>query len=553
MSLKSSSSVRAPLFVLVVIVLIRLLCLGVPDLIDTTEGRYASTAQLMVERNDWVTPWIIFKGVEEPYLGKPPFHFWLMNTSYQLFGLSNFSARLPSLLTAMMVGLILYILTKLLFERRSAYVATVVFGSSLITFFLGGACVLDMTLTAGITLAVAGYAMARRSRVWGYLCFAGLGIGVLVKGPVAIVFFGMVVGPWCAARWWRGLGWWSELRALPWLSGMALFIAICVPWYIAAEIRNPGFLHYFIWTENIGRFLSKSYDDHYGSGHVQFRGAAWIWMIPSLVPWSLVLVATLIERRRMFSIRGAFDAIMNDDRLSLGFFWTISCPLLLLFARQYTATYLCSSIPGFAFLMAGLWNRAMAGEAVGVVPSPGVTRGAILISGITVIITACRFYYLAPSLPGVIIPCLAGAVFIFVGARPLKFSDPVSFISLIGVVATVGFGTTTVGANAHLSTHRSTRNVLRYAATFVQGDFAKIGFANNLPFSARFYASLMSHPKIAVSQVNNDAISQSKEDLIIVRTNKNDTDMVASNQLMEKVGDLGRWRLYRRRQSANLP
>lgn len=536
-----------PLLAIATVVLARLATLGVIDLIDTTEGRYASTAQLMVERNDWVTPWIIYKGVEEPYLGKPPLHFWLMNTSYEIFGLNNFSARLPSLVSAIAIGLTLFLLAKSVFGRRSAYTAALVFGSSLMTFFLGGACVLDVTLTVGITLAVAGFALAERSRLWGYLCFAGLGLGVLVKGPVAVVFFGMVVAPWLASRWWLKRGWSQELRALPWITGIALFLTVCIPWYIAAEIRNPGFLEYFIWTENIGRFLSKSYDDHYGSGHVQFRGAAWLWMIPSLVPWSLILLATLIERRRDFSLKRSFQTITGDDWLSLGFFWTISCPLLLIFARQYTPTYLCSSIPGFAFLMAGLWHRNYESAVDLPAPSRGVTRFILGAMAFTAIISALVFYYLAPSIIGLGIPLIVGAAIMLIGERTPKLQDPLGMVSLIAAVTAVGFGATTVGASAHLSTHRSTRNVLHFAAAFLKKDSGTIGFANNLPFSARFYSSLMSHPKISVSQVDNDKIASAKEDLIVVRKNKGDTDMVGANPTMERLGDLGRWRVYRRK------
>lgn len=544
---KAPFSNRATILTLATIVLVRLLTLGGPDLIDTTEGRYASTAQLMVERNDWVTPWIIFKGVEEPYLGKPPLHFWLMSMSYKIFGLSNFSARLPSVCSSIAVGVALFLLTTSLFGRRSAYVAALVFGSSLISFFLGGACVLDVTLTAGITLAVAGFALAERSRLWGYLCFAGLGIGVLVKGPVAIVFFGMVAGPWVAARWWLNRAWGTQIRALPWITGIGLFLAICIPWYIAAEIRNPGFLKYFIWTENIGRFLSKNYDDHYGSGHVQFRGAAWLWMIPCLVPWSLIVAGTWIERRRTFSLRSTLASIKNDDWLLLGFFWTISCPLLLIFARQYTPTYLSSSIPGFAFLMAGLWRRMAESEPSLIIPSRPVTRWIIAGMALTLIISSMWFYTLAPSVPGLAIPLSVGAMMILLTVLTPKVGDSLSALCLVTVVTAIGYGATTVGASAHLSTHRSTRNILNYAATFVAGDSATIGFANNLPFSARFYSALMLHPKVSVSQVDNDKIADAKEDIIVVRKNKGDTDMVASFPSMERLGDLGRWRVYRRR------
>jgi len=281
---KTTHWARPYLLILATVVLLRLVTLNVPDLFDTTEGRYATTSQLMLERNDWVTPWIIFKGVEKPYLGKPPLHFWLINTSFEFFGLNNFAARLPGVFSAAAIALTLYFLVTPLLGRRAALASVLIFSTSLLSFILSGVCLVDVTLTVGITLAVAGFALADRSRLAGYLCFVGLALGVLVKGPVAIVFFGMAVGPWVALRWWYTRTLPAQMRALPWITGPLLFLGIAIPWYLFAESRNPGFLEYFIWTENIGRFTKADYGDEYGNGHVQLRGAAWVMLIPSLVP-----------------------------------------------------------------------------------------------------------------------------------------------------------------------------------------------------------------------------------------------------------------------------
>jgi hypothetical protein len=197
--------------------------------------------------------------------------------------------------------------------------------------------------------------------------------------------------------------------------------------------------------------------------------------------------------------------------------------------------------------MAGLWRRMAESEPSLIIPSRPVTRWIIAAMALTLIISSMWFYTLAPSVPGLAIPLSVGAMMILLTVLTPKVGDSLSALCLVTVVTAIGYGATTVGASAHLSTYRSTRNILNYAATFVAGDSATIGFANNLPFSARFYSALMVHPKVSVSQVDNDKIADAKEDIIVVRKNKGDTDMVASIPSMERLGDLGRWRVYRRR------
>lgn len=549
---KSSSWARPYIIILATVVLIRLLTLGVPDLFDTTEGRYATTSQLMVERDDWVTPWIIFKGVEKPYLGKPPLHFWLINASYELLGLHNFSARLPGVFSGAVITIILFLLTTSLLGKRAGIVSALIFSTSLLTFILSGVCLVDVTLTVGITLAVAGFALADRSRLAGHLCFAGLGLGVLVKGPVAIVFFGMVAGPWVALRWWLTKKLPQQMKRLPWITGILLFLAISVPWYLLAEDRNPGFLKYFIWTENIGRFSKSDYGDEYGNGHVQLRGAAWVMMIPSLVPWSLALLGTLIEQRKRVSLKAWLANLKSDEWLLLGFTWAVSCPVLLFFAKQYTATYNMSSIPGFAFLMAVIWKRANESNTPWELFSRITTRILYVAMALTVTIASIIFYYRAaePSQLQTSLAILVGVGLLIAAARLPGFRDPMGTIGALALMAAIGYGTTMVAGDAFFSSHRSTRNILAYAATLAKSEHLRIGFATNLPFSARFYSSLMSNPSVTVSQVEQHELQSSQEDLIIVRKNKGDMDIVSTDTSKERIGEFGRWRVYRRKASA---
>ena len=87
----SEAAARLLAFVLL-LALVRLLTLGSYPLMDTTEARYAEISRVMVERNDWITPW---NDATTPFWGKPPLAFWVTALSLRLFGINEFAARLP--------------------------------------------------------------------------------------------------------------------------------------------------------------------------------------------------------------------------------------------------------------------------------------------------------------------------------------------------------------------------------------------------------------------------------------------------------------------------
>jgi hypothetical protein len=170
---------------------------------------------------------------------------------------------------------------------------------------------------------------------------------------------------------------------------------------------------------------------------------------------------------------------------------------------------------------------------------------------LTVLIASIIFYCQAatPSLAQTTM-AVTIAIGLFVAAlRIPSFKDSMGAIGALSLLAAIGYSSTMVAGDAYFSTHRSTKNVLAYAASLAPGQHLNIGFANNLPFSARFYSVLMSDPTVEVSQISNEAVPQATQDLIIVRKNKGDSDVVMKDPTKEKIGELGRWRVYRRKQS----
>src|SRR3982074_3487474 len=70
------------------------------------ESYFALGARSMVERHEWLTP----HAPDELQLNKPPLTYWLIGVSYKLFGASYGAARLPSVLAAIGVLAMVYLL-----------------------------------------------------------------------------------------------------------------------------------------------------------------------------------------------------------------------------------------------------------------------------------------------------------------------------------------------------------------------------------------------------------------------------------------------------------
>ncbi len=532
---------------LATIVLLRLLTLSIPDLIDSTEGRYASVAKLMLDRSDWVTPWINFQGEEKPYLGKPPLHFWLMDLSYLLLGPNNFSARLPGVLSAAGIGATLWLLCATLLSIEAAYISTIVLASSCGFFFLAGSVILDVTLSLGITIATASFLLAHRSRTAGYLFFAGLGLGVLVKGPLACVLTCVTIAPWALIEKTRSKEWPEQIKKLPWITGALLFVAIILPWYIWAEVRNPGFLKYFLWNENFGRYLKSDYGDEYGTGHRQVFGAAWAFMVPALFPWSLIVLSLLVVTRKTILTRSLLHSVLKDPLLLYALAWTASCPVLLLAARQYTATYITSSLPGFAFLVGVLWERQKKNDWLSDRALTGALQVTTALFGLILIVggLVSTLYRAGP---------VASAAAVVVGVATLlsslsayRFENISAGIARLGILSCVTFTFVVLCYGDHISLQRSTRRALEGARLLApQSTPLRVGFPLYFPFSSTFYGPLTKGGPIQAVPVPDGQATTADVDLVLVHQ-RNLERFRESAPNVQPLGEVGAWKIFRAR------
>jgi len=337
----------------VVVVGVRLATLGAYPLMDSTESRYAEIARKMLETGDWLMPQFDY-GV--PFWGKPPLSTWLSAASMAAFGVNEFAARLPSLLLLLACGALVYALAVLRGGRDQALWTVALFAATGLVFIAAGGVMTDPALMLGTTLSMAGFAIAvdgpeRTRRLAGFAFFTGLAVGLLAKGPVAIVLvFVPIVGATLWTRSWR-----AAWQRLPWISGSVLAAAVTITWYWAAERASPGFLAYFLVGEHWKRFVESGWKgDLYGTAHARAHGMIWLFWIAAALPWSVGALSWLVRAATRQPDQAR--ALVADPWCAYLLFWAVTPMVFFTPAGNILVTYVLPGLPAFALLVGDAWR-----------------------------------------------------------------------------------------------------------------------------------------------------------------------------------------------------
>lgn len=332
--------------------LVRLLALGLYPVAETTEARYAEVARKMAALNDWITPWYD-AGV--PFWGKPPLAIWLSAGGMKFFGVNEFAARLPHFLMALAILGLLWDWRRRDGARAAQYAVTLLAGAVLF-YIAAGAVMTDMALALGLMLVLRGFWRALHvpppaARCEGYAVFVGLALGLLAKGPIALVLAGVPLALWTVLT--RNMR--AVRRGLPWAAGVALMLALALPWYIAAELKTPGFLDYFLIGEHWQRFTVAGWSgDRYGSAHAFARGSIWLFALAACLPWVLLLPSLAIGRARAVSAAASILAPAEHARARRWYLalWALTPAVFFTPAGNILWTYMLPALPPLAALAA---------------------------------------------------------------------------------------------------------------------------------------------------------------------------------------------------------
>jgi 4-amino-4-deoxy-L-arabinose transferase-like glycosyltransferase len=341
-----SNSILALFFLLIC----RLISMYFIPLNDSTEARYGEISRIMLETGNWITPMHQY-GV--PFWAKPPLSSWLSAFSMYIFGVNEFALRLPALILSLGI---LYLIWGIAKTRESIDVAktsVLVLASSIFFFLDAGTVMTDPALLFCTTLTMVSFwrAVVDKNKLYGFLFFVALGLGLLSKGPIALVLTGMPIFIWVLIH-----KRWCELwNNLPWVKGTILMLIIAMPWYLLAEYKTPGFLNYFIIGEHFKRFLQPGWGgDMYGFAHTAPYGTIWLYILLGIFPWSIPAAFWILKHKKNI------PSFCNDDDhwVSYLLICTLTPLVFFTFARNIIYPYVFPSLPTFALLFAILASRS---------------------------------------------------------------------------------------------------------------------------------------------------------------------------------------------------
>jgi len=226
--------------------------LGTVSFWDSDEARYAECARNAIQKGYWVVPY--YNG--HPRIVKPPLMVWLVAISSLTLNkgkVTEFTARLPSVLAATGTGIIIYLFARaLLGSEILAFLAAFMLITSHLFYKQARFSITDMVLTFFITLGLYCFYKAYTKGGKGYIIgmYGGLALATMDKGPaVGLALPGFIILVYLASQ--EDL---KKVRELLYLPGLLLCLLIVLPWPM---VLGKGYLVDFLWKNNIKRFATN--------------------------------------------------------------------------------------------------------------------------------------------------------------------------------------------------------------------------------------------------------------------------------------------------------
>jgi 4-amino-4-deoxy-L-arabinose transferase-like glycosyltransferase len=275
-----------------------------PSLMDDVDAVHAQMARTMLVSGNWVT--MRLDGIR--YLAKAPFLYWTIATSYSIFGVHDWAARIPIVLAILLVCWLTTRFGMWAFDGRAGFYAGLSLATCIGLFLFTRILIPDIMLTGTIALSMWAFLRALEEeephpRLWALVLAASMGIGLLLKSLIAVVFpVGAALAYLFVTRQLFLRRTWKRLHVF---TGLLVTLAVAAPWHILATLQNPpywswslrsrpGVYHGFLWfyfiNEQLLRFLGTRYPKDYNT-----VPRLWFWLMNLvwLFPWSVYLPAAV--------------------------------------------------------------------------------------------------------------------------------------------------------------------------------------------------------------------------------------------------------------------
>ncbi len=297
-------------------------------LTDPDEARYALISRNMIERNNYLEPWLDNK----PYYDKPALYFWLTAGAFKAFGITNFSARLIPAFGAVLLLLSTYLVAANLFNHLIGMISSVVLLTTVAIMGFGKFVRMDIYLSAFIAFTfwcfVKGYYSQTKSSKWFVLMYFPIALGILTKGLIAILIPAVVIFIFV---FWQGT--WQTIWRMRLILGLAIVIVIAGPWFIYMISTHSDYFKEFFIRQHFERFEGKSL------GHVETPFIYVAALFVGALPWTPLAILAFLRY-----LKSAFEKVKPDGPAQLLIIWMLFTILFFSFGKTKLVNYI---LPAF--------------------------------------------------------------------------------------------------------------------------------------------------------------------------------------------------------------
>ena len=223
------------------------------------EAKNSEAAREMLESGNYIVP--TFNDALRT--DKPPLHYFFMMIGYTLFGVNPFGARFFSAIFGMLTIVCTYLFVKKFKGKQTAVITASILLSSFYFIQEFHLSVPDPYLIFFISFALfCFYSYTETNKLYYILlCYLSIGLGVLSKGPVAIVLPGIIALLYLIFT--KRLLWAYVWKLQP-ILGLIIVLGVSIPWFYLVDKETGGeWTKGFFLDHNLNRF-SEEKEGHGG-------------------------------------------------------------------------------------------------------------------------------------------------------------------------------------------------------------------------------------------------------------------------------------------------
>lgn len=330
---------------------------GSSPIAGVDEGRFTQASFNMIKSGDWIVPRLD----GEWRLEKPVLFYWEQAVSFLFFGLTEFAARLPSVLSATGLVALSYFMG---FLQGTPLLAALICMSTLIINLFAKVAIVDMGLCLFISSALSFFFLSyfyktktnhifnRQSigtKIYFYLSALSMSLGFLSKGPIAVLLPAIIIILFLITEK-EVISFFSQ-RRYDLLICFGIFTCINLPWYSLIHAKTSGLFTYnFFFGDNINRFFN-TLNNH--------RGPFFYYLPIILIgffPWSFFFIQALLNDQNPSKVSRINITDNTNTLKSFNLIWITVSIIFFSLAQTKLPTYILPIALPFTLTVAKYWS-----------------------------------------------------------------------------------------------------------------------------------------------------------------------------------------------------